>query len=155
MSIKTRLLQLGVGSVLATAGVLTYQWEGEVQKPYLDIVNVRTVCVGHTGTDIKNKLYSEKECTQIFANDLMVAEDAVERCTPKITGGPKAAFTSFVFNMGADSYCKSTLAQKANQGDVKGACDQLTRWVYAGGKVSQGLLNRRLAEQKICYEGPL
>jgi lysozyme len=155
VSIKTRLIAAGLTSALVTAGTLAYQWEGEVATPYKDIVNVTTVCIGHTGTDIKQKLYSQNECTQIFIADLRKAEATVERCTPNVTGGPKAAFTSFVFNSGSTAYCNSTLAHKANQGDLKGACHQLTRWVYAGKTVSPGLLNRRLAEQRVCFEGPL
>ena len=155
MSIKARLIQLGVTGTLLTAGTLAYQWEGEVNTPYKDIVRIDTVCIGHTGSDIMQKLYSKKECTEVFVADLRKAEAAVERCTPTVTGGPKAAFTSFVFNTGSTAFCNSTLAHKANQGDLKGACNQLTRWVYAGNKVSPGLLNRRLAEQKICFEGPL
>lgn len=153
MSIKTRLLQIGVTASLAAAGTLVYQWEGEVREPYLDVVKVRTVCIGHTGKDIHPGLYTEQECSQTFAHDLMIAEDAVEECTPKVTGGPKIAFTSFVFNTGRSAYCKSTLAQKANQGDLKGACKELTKWVYAKGQVIPGLMNRRLAEQKVCLQG--
>ncbi len=152
MSIKARLIQIGVSSTLILAGVLTYQWEGEVHEPYKDTGGVATVCIGHTGKDIKSKLYSEQECSAIFVRDLIKAERAVERCTPRVTGNAKAAFTSFVFNVGEDAYCKSRLSQMANTGNVLGACAMLTNWVYDNGKVVQGLVNRRRAEQRLCWE---
>lgn len=157
MSIKVRLLAFGVVGALSSAATLIYPWEDERQDVYPDIVGIPTVCIGHTGPDVTllGKRRTPEECAKLFSADLKEAEAGVLQCTPKVTGGPRAAFTSLAFNIGTKAYCKSTLAQKANQGDFKGACNQLTRWVYAGGKVSQGLLNRRLAEQKVCFEGPL
>ncbi|MFL3906927.1 glycoside hydrolase family protein, partial [Escherichia coli] len=38
----------------------------------------------------------------------------------------------------------STLLRKINQGDIKGACDQLRRWTYAGGNQWKGLMTRRV-----------
>ncbi|WP_394324827.1 glycoside hydrolase family protein [Escherichia coli] len=40
--------------------------------------------------------------------------------------------------MGAGNFRTSTLLRKINQGDIKGACDQLRRWTYAGGKQWKG-----------------
>ena len=34
--------------------------------------------------------------------------------------------------MGAGNFRTSTLLRKINRGDIKGACDQLRRWAYAG-----------------------
>ncbi len=47
----------------------------------------------------------------------------------------------------------STLLRKINQGDIKGACDQLRRWTYAGGKQWKGLMTRREIEREICLWG--
>ncbi len=153
MAIKARLLQVGLTAAFATTGAFIYQWEGEELKPYKDIAGVKTVCVGHTGKDINMRLYSEQECTDIFVRDIVEASTAVHRCAPKASGPVATAFISFAFNLGEDNFCRSKMVKLYNAGDVKGACHQLTRWVYAGGKFSQGLLNRRLAEQRICFEG--
>ncbi|WP_252500917.1 glycoside hydrolase family protein, partial [Escherichia coli] len=40
-----------------------------------------------------------------------------------------------------------------NQGDIKGACDQLRRWTYAGGKQWKGLMTRREIEREVCLWG--
>ncbi|MCW7199540.1 glycoside hydrolase family protein [Escherichia coli] len=42
---------------------------------------------------------------------------------------------------------------KINQGDIKGACDQLRRWTYAGGKQWKGLMTRREIEREVCLWG--
>ncbi|HDU5394583.1 TPA: glycoside hydrolase family protein, partial [Klebsiella pneumoniae] len=44
----------------------------------------------------------------------------------------------------------STLLRKINQGDPKGACDQLLRWTYAKGKQWKGLITRREVEREVC-----
>ncbi|MED8664102.1 hypothetical protein Q5578_13725 [Escherichia coli] len=36
---------------------------------------------------------------------------------------------------------------------MKGACDQLRRWTYAGGKQWKGLMTRREIEREICLWG--
>ncbi len=50
-------------------------------------------------------------------------------------------------------YVTSTLLRKINQGDIKGACDQLRRWTYAGGKQWKGLMTRREIEREVCLWG--
>ncbi|RXP68288.1 DUF968 domain-containing protein [Escherichia coli] len=47
----------------------------------------------------------------------------------------------------------STLLRKINRDDIKGACDQLRRWTYAGGKQWKGLMTRREIEREVCLWG--
>jgi lysozyme len=42
------------------------------------------------------------------------------------------------------------MLQLLNQGKRKEACHQLMRWVYIGNQQSNGLVNRRRAEAKLC-----
>ncbi|HTD03821.1 lysozyme [Undibacterium sp.] len=46
-----------------------------------------------------------------------------------------------------------TMVRKLNAGDYAGACNELPRWVYAGGKILPGLVKRRAAEQELCLRG--
>lgn len=42
-----------------------------------------------------------------------------------------------------------------NAGDQVGACEELRRWVYAGGMKWRGLMNRRDMERSMCLaDGP-
>ncbi|EPM4791316.1 antiterminator Q family protein [Escherichia coli] len=49
--------------------------------------------------------------------------------------------------------CGCMARLKINQGDIKGACDQLRRWIYAGGKQWKGLMTRREIEREVCLWG--
>ena len=54
---------------------------------------------------------------------------------------------SLTFNIGTIAFKNSTLLKKLNAGDRVGAADQFLVWNKAGGKVLQGLVNRRQAER--------
>lgn len=145
---------------LSTAGLLAVTlliapWEGVRHEPYYDIGGVLTVCYGHTGSDIiEGKRYTEAECLGLLESDTVKFERAVNRCIKNpLPDYTKAAFVSFAFNVGETAMCKSTLAKLANQGDLTGACNQLSRWRFVKGKEIRGLLNRRLSEREACLKG--
>lgn len=57
------------------------------------------------------------------------------------------AIVSFVYNLGATNFRKSTLLKKLNAKDYKGAADEFLRWVSPGSSVEAGLRRRRTAER--------
>jgi GH24 family phage-related lysozyme (muramidase) len=65
------------------------------------------------------------------------------------------AFTDATYNLGPSVVCGSDLQRLANAGDLPGACNQLPRWNKAGGKVVDGLTQRREMERRICLGDPL
>ena len=85
--------------------------------------------------------------------DLAKHADALSCVRAPLTDGQRAAFLSFAFNVGDDAFCRSTLVRKANAGDFDGACAELSRWIYAGGKQLPGLVKRRAAERQLCERG--
>jgi lysozyme len=56
---------------------------------------------------------------------------------------------SFSFNLGLGTLQRSTVRQKVNRGDFKGAVKVLLRYNKAGGKVLKGLTLRRQDEAKL------
>jgi lysozyme len=56
---------------------------------------------------------------------------------------------SFVYNVGAGNFAKSTLLKKLNNADYQGAANEFLRWNKAGGKVLNGLTRRRDAERSL------
>lgn len=54
-----------------------------------------------------------------------------------------AAIADFVFNLGAGRFAASTLRRKIRAGDWAGACVELPKWKYGGGRVLPGLVRRR------------
>lgn len=145
------------GAVLAVillAMSLIKPWEGRKNYPYRDVVGVLTVCDGHTGSDIQMRNYTDAECDVFLQNDVQTANDHVRRCiTYPLPAHVESAFTSATYNAGPKLVCGSTLQRKANAGDLAGACVELSRWIYAGGRVWKGLVNRRAAERRMCEGG--
>lgn len=63
-----------------------------------------------------------------------------------------AAYLSFIYNVGVGAFADSTLRVKLFKGDRRGACNELSRWVYADGKKLAGLVKRREAERQVCLK---
>ncbi|EOD4079975.1 lysozyme [Yersinia enterocolitica] len=126
--------------------------EGREYMPYRDVVGVLTVCDGHTGKDIiPSKRYSDAECDALLYQDLIPVFAAIDRIVNvPMSDFRKAALASFGYNVGITAMTNSTMVKKLNRGDTSGACDELRRWIKAGGKVWKGLVNRREVERELC-----
>ena len=164
-------------NVSAKALTMLKHHEGVRQKPYRDVVGLWTVGVGHlmypeqaalpnrknakpdyTGQCREDfaikfedfKVFSMEEVDGILRNDLARFERGVERlCPVQLTQGEFDALCSFAFNAGLGALQRSTLRAKVNRGDKSGAADEFLKYVYAGGKVYQGLKNRRNDERAV------
>ncbi|EKN5077522.1 lysozyme [Yersinia enterocolitica] len=126
--------------------------EGREYMPYRDVVGVLTVCDGHTGKDIiPSKRYIDAECDALLHKDLIPVFAAIDRIVKvPMSDFRKAALASFGYNVGITAMTNSTMVKKLNRGDTSGACDELRRWIKAGGKVWKGLVNRREVERELC-----
>ena len=151
MSARAKLIaKVGAGAaalLLATVPV----FEGTILRTSRDPIGVLTSCVGHTGPELRmGQRWTPEQCQQQLAADLLHHAGALDCITAPLTEGQKAAFVSFAFNVGNKAFCGSTLARKANAGDLAGACAELSRWTYAGGRQLPGLIKRRAAEREMC-----
>lgn len=160
MSAKTGKVRNTIAGVVVSASLLIAapfiaSWEGREYVPYKDVGGVWTVCDGHTGADIViGKTYTDAECDALFVKDLQQKERAVKRIIPvDMPPETEAAIISFTFNVGEGALERSTLARLANAGDLEGACNQLSRWVFVKGVKIKGLVNRRVSERGLCLEG--
>lgn len=138
--------------VLALAAILVQKWEGVRYEPYVDAVGVLTACYGHTGPDvIKDRKYTKAECDALLTQDIAEANADVKRCIPvPLLPQIEAALTSATFNIGSRVVCGSTLQERALANDWPGACAQLDRWKFGGGRVLRGLELRRADERALC-----
>lgn len=97
---------------------------------------------------------TETEAVALLSRDLSDAEAAVNRLVKvPLTQSQFDALVSFVFNVGAGAFERSTLLRVLNSGDYAGAAAQFGRWIYNDGKVMQGLSARRAAERAM-FEQP-
>lgn len=143
---------LVAGSLAMAVSVVGY-FEGRELIGYVDPVGIPTVCYGHTASAKVGQARSAAECEALLQQDLGKALTAVDHQLPDLPPATRAALGSFVYNVGAGAFQSSTLLRKAKAGDMIGACNELPRWVYAGGRVLNGLVRRREAEQELCLEG--
>jgi lysozyme len=140
-----------VGVVAAVTITAVATFEGKSNDPYLDLANIWTVCYGQTHVEMRH--YADAECKGMLSASLVKYGDSILQCiNVPVTQNQHAAFTSLSYNIGVEAFCKSTLVKKLNQGDYRGACDGLMRWVYVNGKFVQGLANRREVEREICLK---
>ncbi|WP_420066705.1 lysozyme [Salmonella enterica] len=158
MQIKVKsIIAGGAGAIAIAAALITGPngndgLEGVRYQPYQDVVGVWTVCYGHTGSDVKiGKTYTETECAILLTKDLnTIARQIDPYIKVQIPATMRGALYSFAYNVGTGAFAKSTLLKKLNAGDNAGACNELKRWTYAGGKQWKGLVTRREIEHEVC-----
>lgn len=125
--------------------------EGVRLKPYKDITGVLTVCSGSTDVVVQ-KVYTPEECTKLTTVDAQKAAEGILRQSPQLIYHPMqlAAAISFSYNVGVGAYDKSSVARDFNRGDYQQGCNDLLKYTDAGGHFSQGILNRRREEYRVC-----
>lgn len=127
------------------------QFEGYSATVYNDVAGYPTIGYGHKITLAERtaglKTVTEQEATRLLAADVATAEAAVNRLVKvALNQGQFDALVSFVYNVGAGAFSRSTMLKLLNAGDYTAAAGQFSRWVYAGGQQSSGLFNRRQGE---------
>jgi lysozyme len=155
------VVQSGLPTWLQTsvyAVPITAQWEGLRTTAYLDRIAsppVWTVCFGETFDVTPREVRTEAECI----NGLNVG---LERywgqyrtglTITSIAAQTDAAMTTVAWNIGVSGLLRSTAMRRLNAGDVAGACEALTWWNKAGGRVVRGLVNRRADDKRLCLQG--
>lgn len=130
--------------------------EGLVLEVYNDQAGYATIGYGHLvkmGDNFRGKITKE-EADQIFENDASNTETYVNNLVKvPLKQWQFDALVSFTFNLGYNNLSMSTLLKMLNEGHYEEAGEQFLRWVYAGGKKSTGLTNRRIRERKLFMEG--
>lgn len=153
MKMNKKSLAAILGSATAAAALMTItpKFEGTVYKTYKDVGGVLTYCTGATEDAQWGKTYTPDECKAQLDYDLARHAEGMMSCVKvPLTEGQKIAFTDFTFNAGVSAFCGSSMARKANQGDVMGSCAALSMWDKVQGKPVRGLTIRRAEERKIC-----
>lgn len=127
---------------------LIKEFEGLKLKAYQDVVGVWTIGYGHTHTAKPGMVITAGEAERLLRVDLDWVEAAINKnVTVKLTQNQYDALASFIYNVGATNFRRSTLLDKLNDGDYAGASAEFRKWNKAGGKVVRGLTRRRKAEE--------
>lgn len=126
--------------------------EGYRDTTYIPVKgDVPTLGFGETkGVRMGQSTTPERALVQLLVSTQNHA-DGIKRCIAvPLYQHEYDAYVSFAYNVGDGAFCGSTLTRKLNAGDYTGACNELSRWVYAGGKKLPGLVKRREAERAQC-----
>lgn len=125
-------------------------------KAYLDTLAkpaVWTLYCGLTRGITEGMICSEEEGQRMFAKELAIYEDAVERLVAvPLNQNQFDALVSYTYNCGIGALQSSTLLKVLNAGKYEQVPAQLMRWVHAGGKRYEGLIRRRKAEGALFVE---
>lgn len=130
--------------------------EGLSLTTYQDVIGVWTGCYGETKGMKPGMRFTLNECRQMLIWSLREHESGMRKCLDVPDALPDkiyVAMLSGAYNFGTERFCSSSMARKINEGDLSGACDALLLYNKAGGKVINGLTNRRERERKLCREG--
>ena len=152
--IRNKLIGASLAATITIASTVVMHFEGNEPIAYIDPVGIPTVCFGHTKTAKIGQKKTDAECQALLEKDLLASIKDVDRLVSvSLPAERRAALVSFVYNVGGSQFARSTLLRKLNAGDVAGACKELDRWVYAGGRVLNGLVTRRAEERALCEVG--
>lgn len=138
--------------------LLITKFEGLKLKPYLCSAKIPTIGYGNTYyPDGKRVTLLDKDITKKEAFDMFkevanrFAKRVDELVTSNLNQNQFNALVSFAYNVGTGNFASSTLLKKVNKNPndltIK---DEFLRWNKAGGKVINGLTNRR-NEEAILY----
>lgn len=154
-SVTPPIIEGQVVRTLSQQGLdLLKQREGFSAVPYWDFRGY-SIGYGHLikpGENLTN--VSREQAEELLRGDVAWAETAVNDAGAALTQPQFDALVSFVYNIGAPAWNKSTIRQKLIAGDMGGAAAEFARWNQAGGKVNSGLVARRVQERS-QFEGAL
>lgn len=156
MALKKNITAFVTAGVLALATPFIAKWEGVETKAYRDIVGIPTVCYGETRGVKMGDTYTEEQCYAMLEKSV---GEYYQGLLPYITNpdvpiGVRASLTELAYNVGVQTVGTSTMMKLANQGKYVAACNELRKWVKAGGKTVKGLENRRQdSKVQLCMRG--
>lgn len=137
----------------AMASDFVKQFEGRELKAYRCSAGVLTIGYGHTKGVKEGDEISLAEAERLLVEDLTAISDDLNRLVNvPVSEGQYIALLSLAFNIGATALKKSTLLFHLNHGLYDEAAEEFDKWIYAGGKVSEGLKRRRAAERELFEE---
>lgn len=141
------------------AGVdLIKKWEGFRPAMYLDAAGRPTIGYG-TLIDrpedqyLRTATITEAQAEELLRRDLVSFEQSVnEAITVRLTQNQFDALVSFVYNVGPGNFLNGSLPRLINQrSDALAISAKWREYRLAGGRVLQGLVNRRRDELALFW----
>lgn len=140
---------------LLHAAALVRRFEGLYLSPYLCPAAIPTIGYGTTHypdgvrVTLADPPITKEQAEAYLQHELWKCLNAgLLMCAQLGLWGDKAqaAIGDFIYNLGVTRFQGSTLRRKIMADDMDGACAELAKWVYGGGRRLKGLELRRAAE---------
>jgi lysozyme len=137
-------------------------YEAIILTPYLDSVGVKTVGIGSTKSDIPDlaswpwdRKVTVDEAVRMFrAHVVKYAQSVNKALKQEVTQYQFDALVSITYNIGTGGMAKSTFMKLVNaQAPASMVGKAFKSWNKGGGRVIQGLVNRRAKEAKLFETG--
>jgi lysozyme len=143
--------------VLSERGLqLIMAFEGFSPTVYICSAGYPTIGYGHAIFNAEEEArfraapITKQDAAQLLEEDTTSAVRSVNRLTKvPLTQNQFDALVSFVFNLGAGAYQRSTMRALLNRSEYYLAAQEYPKWSKAGGRIVAGLLRRRKAEQAL------
>jgi lysozyme len=138
------------------------QFEGFKSKPYLDSVKIPTIGYGTTFYENGTKVtMNDAPITEARAKEILlhylndhILPDFKQHITVELEQHQIDALCCLVYNIGDGGFDKSSVLKDIDNHIMNGVLEEHWKaWDKAGGKVLQGLLNRRIKEYHYFQTG--
>lgn len=103
--------------------------EGKRNKAYQDTKGIWTIGVGHTGSEVHSGLiWTDAQIKAQLANDIQIAEHAVNSINVTLTQNQFDALVSLTFNIGVHAFLNSTVVSRLKLKNYRGARSSILLW---------------------------
>lgn len=145
-------------SALSQNGMLAKYMRGDIKWQDLplnfkQLSGVPFTCgYGSTHGVTKHTVWTQKQATDVLeATVREFMTQAIQDCPPLANLSPErvAAITSLCFNIGSKAFRESTACREIKAGNYGLVPNAIKMWNKAGGKIMQGLVNRRNEEANL------
>jgi len=144
--------------ILQKAFDLIVSFENFKEFAYKDVAGVWTYGIGFTktpsgkkvvSTDIISRKDADAFLMEIIKKDFTILQNIIH---VSLSENKWIALISLVYNIGITRFRRSTLLSYINKNKIDNLIkDEFMRWVYSGGNVVRGLVNRRRKETSIYF----
>lgn len=135
-----------------TAVKMISSYEGFSATTYVCAAGKKTIGYGFTDSNlVAQAQMSMQEAWHILGSKVknLAKQIKAELKGISLSANELAALVSFTYNVGFFNFKSSTLFKLLKAGNKKAAAKEFDKWIYAKGKVLNGLVKRRAAEKAL------
>lgn len=123
-------------------------FEGCQLTAYRDMVGVLTIGYGCTKNVYEGQTITQDQADQMLLKELSEWESLADLHYPYLNDNEFAAVVSLMYNVGSGPI-HGKIGQYLTDKNYPAAADEFRKWCHAGGRVVEGLVQRRESERSL------